>query len=163
MKWSDVKEADLNGALAEVKYGHDPVAARSLIEYFHERFREGLPYNERVLFEFLSHAFEKIIENGWTADHAFGLELKRGHFERPDTTERDIIAAAHVILLMRQNRTWQDAKGETANLLFPDGRGDKAVEAAYAFYKDALSHYPDELLTQMVQAGTPFISRDMNG
>lgn len=163
MKWNDVKDADLEGALAAVMHGYDPIAARSLIEYFHERLCDGLPYNERVLIEFIGHSFGKIVEDDWCADHAFGLKPKRGHHKRPDTSIRNLVAAANMILLMRGNQTWQNAKGEVANRLFPDGRGDKAVEQAYSFYKDALSHYPNDLLAQIVQDGTPFISRDMNG
>jgi len=161
MKWQDVSESDLKGALSSVVYGHDPVATRNLIEYFYERIHNGTPYNECVLREYLDHAFGKIIEDGWTADHAFGFKLKRGHHERQDTTERDVVATAYMILLMRRNWTWLDAKGAAANLLFPDGEGEKAVEAAYALYKEALQLLPDNVLNKMLPPGTPVISRDM--
>ena len=44
MKWGDVTDADLRGVLNVVGHAHDPVAARSLIEYFHEWFENDLPY-----------------------------------------------------------------------------------------------------------------------
>jgi len=163
MKWLDVADADLNSALAAVKYGHDPVAAKNLIEYFHERFKDGLPYNERILIEFLGHAFGKIIEEGSSADHAFGLKLKRGEYERESTLERDVIATAYVILLMRNRWTYLDARGQAANLLFQDGKGDKAVEAAYATYKDYFRSFPNDILEGMLPPDTPVISRDMTG
>lgn len=163
MKWRDVSEADLMGALAAVKHGYDPVAARNLVEYFYERFQHGDPYNERVLYEYLAHAFEKIVEDDWSPDHAFGFMLKRGHYEREDTTERDVVAAAYVILLRRRKWKLQDAIGEAANLLFEDGEGDKAVEKAYADYKGVLSYLPDETLKRILPPGAPVISRDMGG
>ncbi|HMV21143.1 MAG TPA: hypothetical protein PKL28_11205 [Rhodocyclaceae bacterium] len=163
MKWCDVKDADLNGALAAVKYGHDPVAAMNLIEYFHERFKGDFPYNERILIEFIGHAFSKIIEDRWGADHAFGLKLTRGKYEREDNYERNVIAAAYVILLMRKKWTYLDARGEAANLLFPDGKGEKAVEAAYAMYSCHFKSLPSGLLEAMLPLGTPVISRHMTG
>ena len=163
MKWHDVVNSELNGALAAVKYGHDPVAAKNLIEYFLERFRDGSHYNEHILLEFLDHAFGKIIEEGWSADHAFGLKLKRGHYERDCTLERDVMSAAYMILLMRKNWTWLEAKGEAANLLFPESKGEKAVEAAYANYKSEFARLPDKVLLDMLPPDTPVISRDKDG
>lgn len=163
MKWSNVTDSDLNGALAAIKYGYDPTAARNLIEYFHGQFESGDAFNEKILIEFLSHAFRKIVQDGWSADHAFGLKLKRGHYERPDTFERDLIAAAYVILLLRNNWTWLDAKGEAANLLFPDGKGEKAIEIAYSINCVALGHMSNEELKSMLPEGANVISRDMTG
>ena len=111
MKWGDVTDADLIGALNAVEYSHDPVAARNLIEYFHERFSNEMPYNDDVLLAFIRLAFKRIADDGWSADHAFGLKLKRGHYLRDDTTERDVMAAAFVILRMRQGWRWSDAVG----------------------------------------------------
>lgn len=86
---------------SDCKNDYEPFAARSLIEYFHERFREGYPYNERVLLEFVAHAFAKMIEENWTADHAFGLKLRREHYQREGTDERNMTAAAYMTLLIR--------------------------------------------------------------
>lgn len=162
-KWGEMTGDDLKGALVAVIHGHDPVAARNLIECFHERMRDDQTYDERVLLEYVHHAFTKIVKENWTADQAFGLKLRRGHYERDDHLERDIQATGYVILLMRKGWKWEDAIGEAANLLFPDDEGDKAVEAAYAEYKDTLSHEHDDSLLSMLPTGTPVISRDMAG
>lgn len=161
MKWGDVTDADLIGALNAVEYSHDPVAARNLIEYFHERFSNEMPYNDDVLLAFIRLAFKRIADDGWSADHAFGLKLKRGHYLRDDTTERDVMAAAFVILRVRQGWRWNDAVGGAANLLMPDGRGDAAVKAACAKYRETLTLLPDETLGSLLPAGTPVISHDM--
>lgn len=55
MKWADVTDADLIGALNVVTHSHNPVAAKNLIEYFHERFSNEMPYNQDVLLAFLLH------------------------------------------------------------------------------------------------------------
>lgn len=163
MKWENVTEADLNAALAAVMYGYDPVAARNLIEYFSERIGNGGRFNQRVLLELLNHAFVRIIKEGVSADQAFGLKLGRGKYPREDTVIRDVMATAYMVLLMRKGWTWAEAKGEAVNLLCPDGKGDKAVEKAYAYYRDALTSYPDDHLMGMLPPGTPVISRDKVG
>lgn len=161
MKWGDITDADLEGALNAVELSHDPVAATNLIKYFHDRFSNEMPYDEAVLLAFIKLAFRRIAEDGWSADHAFGLKLKRGHRQRDDTTERDVMAVAFVILRMRQGWRWSDAVGGAANLVMPDGRGESAVETAYAKYRETLSLFPDETLGSLLPAGTPVISRDM--
>ena len=161
MKWADVTDADLMGALNCITYSHNPVAAKNLIEYFHERLSNELHYNEAVLLAFIKLAFRRIAEDGWSADHAFGLKLKRGHQQRGDTTERDVMAAAFVILRMRQGWRWSDAVGGAANLLMPDGRGEDAIKTAYANYREALSLFPDETLGSLLPEGTRVISDDM--
>jgi len=155
-------DSELNGMLASVVNGSDPDVARDLICYFHKQFQSGESHNSRILIQLVQHAFKKIIENGWTADHAFGLKLKRGHYPRPDTTERDIRATAYVLLLRRKKWTKQDAIGEAANLLFPDGAGDRAVASAYKNYADELSWMSDEVLKSLLPAEAQVISRDMN-
>jgi hypothetical protein len=163
MKWEDVSDADLNGALMAVKYGHDPVAAKNLIEYFYERIGNCGRFNERVLLELLNHAFGKIIEEDASADQAFGLKLGRGKYPREDKVIRDVMATAYMILLMRQGWTWEDAKGEAANLLCSSDAGDKAMEKAYADHKDLMKLFPDDTLKEMLPPGTPVISRDKVG
>jgi hypothetical protein len=163
MKWLDVTDGDLQGALAAIKHGFDPDAARNLIAYFHEHMREGVDFNQQVLLDYLYHAFGKIIEDGWSADHAFGLKLKRGHYERESTLERDMTATAYIILLMRRGWNYLDATGEAANLLFPDGQGEKAIVAAYGHYKGVFSKLPEDILLELLPQSTPIISRDMIG
>ena len=161
MKWADVTDADLIGALNAVTHAHDKVAAENLIEYFHERFSNEMPYNNEVLLSFVKLAFKRIADDGWSADHAFGLKLKRGLYLRDDTTERDVRATAFVILRVRQGWRWSDAVGGAANLLMPDGRGEDAIRTAYAKYRDTLSLLPDDTLGSFLPAGTPVVSGDM--
>jgi hypothetical protein len=163
MKWLDVTDGDLQGALAAIKYGFDSEAARNLIAYFYEHMREGIDFNQQVLQGYLYHAFGKIVENGWSADHAFGLKLKRGHYVRESTLERDMTSTAYIILLMRRGWNYLDATGEAANLLFPDGKGEKAIVAAYGYYKEVFSKLPEDVLLEMLPQGTRIISRDMIG
>lgn len=149
----EVPDADLNGALNAVKYDFDPVAAKNLIEYFHDRICDGEPFNERVLLEYVGHAFEQIIVHGKSADQAFGLRRSRGQREREDHTERDIAGAACVVLLMRKGWRWADAIGEAANYLCEDGKGDKAIEHAYSVYREVLSLLADQKLEAMLPDG----------
>ena len=132
MKWAAVTDADLMGALNAVMHSYDPVAAENLIEYFHERFSNEMPYNQDVLLAFVKMAFRRIVDDELRIDIAFGLAQQKGKHRRDDTTERDVMAAAFVILRMRRGAKWSDAVGEAANLLMPDGTGDRALQMAYA-------------------------------
>lgn len=150
MKWADVTDSDLLGALNAVMYSHDPVAAKSLIEYFHERFSNEMPYNQDVLLAFIKMAFRRIVDDKLRIDIAFGLAQQKGKHRRDDTTERDVMATAFVILRMRRGVKWSDAGGEAANLLMPDGTGDRAIQEAYSKYRDGLSILPDEVLVGLL-------------
>src|SRR5690606_2857313 len=120
----------------------DPQAARNLIEAFYERIGEGEGLNERILLEYVYHAFGLIVNKGYSADQAFGLDRHRGQRNRPDTFERDLAMAAYMILLWREGWTWIDAKGRAAELFFPDGQGEKAAESAYSRFKEGLGTLP---------------------
>ncbi|HRQ35479.1 MAG TPA: hypothetical protein PK361_07700 [Chiayiivirga sp.] len=150
MKWAAVTDADLMGALNAVMYSYDPVAAENLIEYFHERFSNEMPYNQDVLLAFVKMAFRRIVDDELRIDIAFGLAQQKGKHRRDDTTERDVMAAAFVILGMRRGAKWSDAVGEAANLLMPDGTGDRALQMAYARYKECFSSLPDEVLVGLL-------------
>lgn len=147
---TEISDADLKGALAAVTYGHDPVAALNLITYFYQRIDNNSPFNEQILFDFIHHAFGKIVNDGVSADHAFGFKQRRGKHARKDTFERDVVAAAIVTLNMRNGMTWLEAKGDAANKLFPDGHGEKAVEAAYTQYRDTFNTLPDATLKSVI-------------
>ncbi len=168
-KWNDVTDADLEGALLVVKYDHDPSAAHALIEYFHQRIHGGRPYNERLLLEFVAHAFKKIAVDKWSADHAFGIskKRKRGKHQRDDTSSRDIVGAAFMVLLTRNKISWEIAKANAAELFFDpdgDGRGQKAMERAYATYKDSFWGWSNEDLASLLPPSALRSYRDvMNG
>lgn len=71
----DISQADLRAALASVKSGSDSSASMKLIEFFHRRFHDNLPYDQMILFEFLDHVFGKIVD-GETPDQAFGFKQR---------------------------------------------------------------------------------------
>lgn len=156
----DFTLADVEDAVAVVKHDFDAEAALNLIRYFHYRFRDGGLFDsvqlrpiERAFIEYVEYAFARIVEQGKSPQVAFGLNLGRGEYPRPDTTIRDVEICAYMILLMRNNWKWQDAKGEAANIFFPDGKGDKAVEKAYAEYKNELCQMKDDTLKDLLPNG----------
>jgi hypothetical protein len=73
LTWKDLSEAELRAALAAMKSGADPAASMKLIEYFHKRIHDSLPYDQTILFEYLDHVLGAIVA-GQPADRAFGLE-----------------------------------------------------------------------------------------
>jgi hypothetical protein len=129
---------ELMSALEAAKTGHDPESARSLMVEMLRQLQAGSRIVTPYVENWIIHAFGKILSEGCTADQAFGLKAERGKHERPDTHDRDIVATAMVILAMRSGKNWSEGIGEAANLLFEDGTGDKAVQAAYSKYHEAL-------------------------
>jgi hypothetical protein len=164
MKWLDITRDDLDAAFASIQNGHDPEAARNIIECFHERMSKGFSYDEDFLHTYMAYVFAGIVEGNKTADQAFGLTLERGKYDREDTTDRDMTATACVLLLMRKGANWQEAKGDAANLLFPDGTGDRAVDAAYSQHREELQHCSDDNLLEILGtlANTAVIKRFIN-
>lgn len=73
LTWKELSEAELRTALAAMKSGADPAASMKLIEYFHRRIHDSLPYDQTILFEYLDHVLGAIVA-GQAADRAFGLE-----------------------------------------------------------------------------------------
>jgi len=71
----DISQADLRAALASMKAGSDSFTSMKLIEYFHRRFHDDLPYDQAILFEFLDHVFGKILD-GETPDQALGFKQR---------------------------------------------------------------------------------------
>lgn len=145
-------EAGLECELAHAITGTDTRAAGDLMKYFHERMDKGLPYDEGILHRWMKHVFCQIVAAKKSPDIAFGLKLERGKHLRPDTTSRDITAAARMELGRRKKRRgdskkdWSETKGDVANALFPDGTGEKAVEAADAEYREIFQLMTDEML-----------------
>ncbi len=75
LTWKDISEAELRAALAGVKSGSDPAASMKLVEYFHKRIHDNLPYDQTILFEYLDHVFGRIVD-GQPPDRAFGFERR---------------------------------------------------------------------------------------
>jgi len=149
-----VSDSELNGMLAVAKHGHDPITVKRLMAQLLARMDDGIEsednrFARRVLLEYIQHAFQLILEEGASADQALGLVRRRGKYIREETAERDIQAASLVVLAMRSGKTWLDAVGDAANLLFPDGKGERAVQTAYSKYKAMLQDAPDSFLTDL--------------
>lgn len=155
---SDPTDAELWANLATIQHGFDPEVTRRMVEYFFQRLDEGIDFNERILHQWLHHAFG-LIRKGHSAKAAFGFTRQR---KRPAAlnTERDMAMAASVILCMKNapqeiTDRWEYAVGETANRFFEDGKGDKAVKAAHSKYRDAFSIFSDNELRQILEPSTP--------
>lgn len=141
---------ELLSALEAAKSGHDPDSARALMAEMLRQLQAGSKTIGPYVENWVIHAFTKILEEDWKADQAFGLLARKGKYERPDTHDRDLIAAALVVLEMKSGTTWEEAVGEAANKLFEDGSGDKAVQAAYAKHHETLSLLPTETLASLM-------------
>jgi hypothetical protein len=154
--WRDMRDSDVAGALSSVIQGHDSVAAENLIRYFHFAFKSGdLLANcamrgskERMLIEYLEYAFDRYVEvkSIKSLDAAFGLKKAIGQRDVPDHSMRNLGIAAFVVLKMRSGSNWDVAVGDAANTFFPDGKGQRACEDAYAKHNNALQCFPNDLL-----------------
>lgn len=160
----DITIQDVKGAVNSVKCDFDEMAARNLIRYFHYRLKNGCLFNdvrlkpkERAFVDYIEHAFARMVEQKKSPEVAFGLAPGRGEHQRESTVERDVVAAAYVTLLMRNNWKWGDAKGEAANFLFHDGKGEKAVEKAYADHKEVFTWMPNKSLMDLLPTDIPTI------
>lgn len=147
-KWDEVTSGELMTNIEYLQCHHDPVLARNVIELFHERMEDGEHINMDALYLLSRYAFAKIIE-GKTADQAFGLKLARGQYERPDTDERDMAAAALITLLMRKGNTWEDAILQAAETF---AMGDSTVARNAQPYVAATNTLPEEILQEWIDA-----------
>jgi hypothetical protein len=150
-QWLNDSDDYLNWTLAAAKRGRR-VSALNLIQHFYSRIHGGERYNTQVLLEYLDHAFGKILNEGSSADHAFGLKLLRGHHERDDTIDRDFVATACVTLRMKKGETWEAAVEAAAGRIFPGGSGESAVKAAYHEYKPMVDQFTAAQLEELVPA-----------
>ncbi len=149
--------AELWGALTTIQHGFDPDVALRVARYFFQRLEDDLNFNERAFSRYIWHALGLIVA-GHSANAAFGFSRKR---KRPvaHDIDRQMALAASVILCMKNapesvTGRWEHAIGETANLFFKDGTGDRAIAAAYARYKKVFSHFnfTDDELQEIVDA-----------
>lgn len=171
-KWDEVSNGDLEAALAVVEHGigkrddagklkHDPDTARNLIEYFWERMRDGECYDDGVLFRLMKHAFGKIIEDGWSADEALGLKLRKGMHPREDVRDRDIAVTAFIVLQKRKagnGYSHREILENAANLFFENDGGNsnagiKSAGAAFTKFRETFERFPDDVLRRLLPPG----------
>ena len=161
-----VTPEEVASAVGSVTVSFDEKAARNLIRYFHYRLKNGALFNgvplrqkERAFLDYVEHAFSRFVEQEKSLNVAFGLTSGTGNRPRDSTTERNVIAAAYMVLLIKYNHwKWEDAKGEVANFLFPDGEGEKAVEKAYSDRRDEFWLMKEETLRELLPNNTPQIN-----
>ena len=163
MKPSDYSDDDVRCAINSIKYGHDPEAAHNLIEYFHACLDRHLPFNDRLLKEYIRHTLGLIVE-GKTPDVALGLKTGRGcpsgvvtYGEGKESREsRDMKIAAFVFKKIREinaergsGKNWEVAIGEAANKFF---KGRKTIEDIYGKYHRIFEEIPDGELDVILSA-----------
>ncbi len=156
-KWDEVTPEGLYNIIEYLKCNFDPELSRKVIELFHERMRDDIEFDPVLLHSLMKHVFAQIMGEGKgkkakNADQAFGLEAVKGGYERPDTTSRDICAAAIVILQMRKDITWESAVTDAAEQM---SIGDRIVQRAYKTHKDGYEWMPDNILKLLVSNSLP--------
>lgn len=157
----DFTVKDVTCAVASVKFDFDEVAAQNMVRYFHYRLKNGCLFDgvrlkpkERAFVDYVEHAFARMVEQKKSPEVAFGFVPGRGEHKRENTTERDVIAAAYMVLLMKNSWRRVDAIGIVANFLFPDGNGESAVKEAYAKYRGYFVTLPEKTLLDFLPADT---------
>ncbi|MFC0708096.1 hypothetical protein [Azorhizophilus paspali] len=151
-KWDDITADGLMGAVYAAKGKYDPELSRNVIEAFHERMeREGdgfyLSKDVEALCVLMKHVFAQILE-GRTADQAFGLKPIKGKHERPSTMDRDMAAAAIVVLGVRRGSTRFAAVADAAVRL---GISESVAGKAYDEYREAICLCTDADLEEMAE------------
>lgn len=108
-KWDDVTEKDVWGALSVLKHCHNPKAARSLVEFFYERFDDGDgnlkdavtdAMLDAMLHTYVHLVLKRIVADGWTPEQAMGFKRRKGRLKE-NNQGRDIEIAAYVALALR--------------------------------------------------------------
>lgn len=115
-KWDEITSEELYGNITSLQSNHNPELTLNVIEALHERMRDDIPVPYELLCYFLEPVFAQILE-GKSADQAFGLKQTKGGYARPDTHDRDLRAAALIILRMRSGKTWLDAVADVSEIL----------------------------------------------
>lgn len=72
LTWKEISDTELRLALAGVKSGADPAAARKLLEYFYRQIHGNLPFDQVILLEYLDSVFGRIVE-GQRPDRVLGF------------------------------------------------------------------------------------------
>ena len=128
-----------------LKHHFDPALSRNVIELFHERMQDDEHVDPDVLYALMKHVFALIME-GKSADQAFGLKRTKGGYKREDTYERDLHAAAIVVLNLRKGFKWLDAVADAAVHL---SISESTVKRACADFREGLDYLPDDILMQI--------------
>lgn len=167
-KWDSVTLDSLVGDIEHLKHNYEPELAHKVIELFHERMRDDVPIDHDALAYLMSYVFARIMK-GENSDQAFGLKPKRGEDKRTDSYDRDLHAAAIVVLYMRKGREWQQnlTAAELLEIEEPKwdyavadaavtlGISESTVQRACANFRDVLALLSDEALLQITGSSPP--------
>lgn len=153
--------ASIDGAVASVAHGYDPIAAGNLIRFFHFAFQDGelfgncdgLSEPERGFIEFVQMAFGRYVDKG-SLDVAFGVARSPGRINQ-DNDARNVTIAASVELAVRR-----DLKGRgSVNIesvckeVAPNfNLSWKSVEKIYAEYRAPIQTLGDGDISALVVA-----------
>lgn len=164
----DITIKDVKGSVGIVKLEHDELAARNLFHYFHYRLKDGGIFDdigklnpmERAFVDYVEYAFARVVDQGKSFDVAFGLAPGRGEHQRESTVERDVIAAAYMTLLERNDWKYEIAVDEVAKFLsqkgfFQKGKGKSAVKKAYAEFHETFSTTQEKTLMELLPDDVP--------
>lgn len=144
-KWDEVTPEGLYNIIQYLKGNFDAELSRKVIELFHERMRDDIDFDPALLHSLMKHVFAQLMD-GKSADQAFGLKAIKGKHNRADTYERDLHAAAIVILNIRAGDTWLDAVATAAVHL---DISESTVTRACKDFRSGLDLLPDDVLMQI--------------
>ncbi|WP_349572821.1 hypothetical protein [Azotobacter salinestris] len=144
-KRDDVTHGGLLTIIEYLKCNFDPELSRKVIELFHERMQDDEYVDPDVLYALMKHVFARIME-GQSADQAFGLKRIKGKYSRTDTYERDMHAAAIVVLNLRKGCKWLDAVADASETL---NISESTVKRACDDFREGFELLPDDVLMQM--------------
>lgn len=144
-KWDDVTHGGLLTIIEYLKCNFDPELSRKVIELFHERMQDDEYVDPDVLYALMKHVFARIME-GQSTDQAFGLKRIKGKYSRIDTYERDMHAAAIVVLNLRKGCKWLDAVADASETL---NISESTVKRACDDFREGFELLPDDVLMQM--------------
>lgn len=151
-KWDEVTSDGLLTIIEYLKHNFDAELSRKVIELFHERMQDDEHVDLDVLYVLMKHVFAQIMD-GRTADQAFGLKRIKGKYNRTDTYERDMHAAAIVVLNLRNGSKWLNAVADASETL---NISESSVKRACDDFCEGFELLPDDVLMQIT--GHPMVS-----
>ncbi len=147
-KLRDVSLDELFTLVEYLKVNYDPERSLKVIACLSARMESDDYVPPELLQAFTKHAFALIVE-GKTADQAFGLKGIKGKHSRKNIEQRNMGAAAMVILQTRKGINWEDAVTDISVFM---GLNDSTVERAHRQYKELFLLFTDQVLKDISEA-----------
>ena len=149
-KWDNVTPEGLLNIIESLKHHFDADLSYKVIELFHERMQDDEHVDSGALYALMKHVFAHIMD-GKSAAQAFGLKRIKGKYNRPDTYERDIQAAAMVVLNLRKGSKWLAAVADASVHL---DISESTVKRALDDFSEGFEWLPDDILKQITDIRT---------